>query len=128
MQAKELSGSTLAYLGDAVLSLMVREYLVELGYTKAKDLQEKSIRFVSAKAQARIIEIMLENGFMDEVEMMMYLRGRNHKSGSIPKNTDVIIYRKATGFESVWGYWYITKNQRRLEECFELMKQNIEIR
>ena len=59
MQPNELSGSTLAYIGDAVWSLLVREYLVELGYGRAKDLQRLSVNFVSAKAQARFYEQVL---------------------------------------------------------------------
>lgn len=87
MQPNELSGSTLAYIGDAVWSLLVREYLVELGYGRAKDLQRLSVNFVSAKAQARFYEQLHAAGTFSEEEEEIFRRGRNFKSGSVPKNT-----------------------------------------
>jgi ribonuclease-3 family protein len=61
MNPELLNGSTLAFIGDAVLSLWVREYLVSLGYTKANDLQKKSIIYVSANAQAKFMLSLLED-------------------------------------------------------------------
>lgn len=106
------SGSVLAFIGDAMLSLQVREHLVSLGYTKAKDLQQKSTLFVSAKAQADYMEQLLKEDRLDEVEMTMYKRGRNDKSTSIAKNAEVITYRVATGFEALWGYLYLEDKER----------------
>lgn len=85
MQPNELSGSTLAYIGDAVWSLLVREYLVELGYGRAKDLQRLSVNFVSAKAQARFYEQLHAAGTFSEEEEEIFRRGRNFKSGSVPQ-------------------------------------------
>lgn len=127
MKTNEISGSTLAYLGDAVWSLYVREYLVEKGYNRANDLQTKSVRFVSAKAQASFYHKLVEENFFNEVELDIFKRGRNFKSDSVPKNTDVTTYRTSTGFEAVLGYWYVEKMSNRLDECWEKVKTFVEV-
>lgn len=127
MKTNEISGSTLAYLGDAVWSLYVREYLVEKGYNRANDLQTKSVRFVSAKAQASFYHKLVEENFFNEVELDIFRRGRNFKSDSVPKNTDVTTYRTSTGFEAVLGYWYVEKMSNRFDECWEKVKTFVEV-
>ncbi len=122
MKVSELTGSTLAYLGDAVWSLLVREYLIEQGLTKAKDLQVNSINFVSAKSQVRIFRHFEELNYFDEKDLEIYKRGRNFKSDSIPKNTDVKTYRASTGFEALIGYWYIEKKETKLTVFWEDVK------
>lgn len=117
-----LNGSTLAFVGDAVLSLWVREHLVEMGYTRANDLQKHSVKYVSAINQALFIQKFLEEKILNEDEMKIYLRGRNHKSASKAKNADVISYRQATGFEALLGYWYLTHNETRLELVWDRLK------
>ena len=116
------SGNVLAFIGDAVLTLQVREYWVSKGYTKTKDLQEKSIEFVSAKAQASFMEYLLENEILNEEEVTIYKRGRNTKTHSIAKNADVITYRVATGFEALWGYIHLNKDQKRMDYLWGLFK------
>ncbi len=122
MKVSELTGSTLAYLGDAVWSLLVREYLIEQGLTKAKDLQVNSINYVSAKSQVRIFRHFEELNYFDEKDLEIYKRGRNFKSDSIPKNTDVKTYRASTGFEALIGYWYIEKKETKLTVFWEDVK------
>lgn len=116
------TGSVLAFIGDALLSLQVREYLVSCGYTKAKDLQEKSTDFVSAKAQAKYIQYLIDDRQLSPEEYNIFKRGRNDKSTSIAKNADVITYRYSTGFEALWGYLYLQKNTSRIEELWEQYK------
>lgn len=116
------TGSVLAFIGDALLSLQVREYLVSCGYAKAKDLQEKSTDFVSAKAQAKYIQYLIDDRQLSPEEYNIFKRGRNDKSTSIAKNADVITYRYSTGFEALWGYLYLQKNTSRIEELWEQYK------
>lgn len=106
------SGSVLAFIGDGVITLKVREYLVDRGYTKSKDLQEKSIVFVSAKGQAEFMETLLQKDFLSEDEMNIYKRGRNANMGSIAKNVSVVTYRVASGFEALIGYLYYVDKDR----------------
>ncbi len=126
MRIEECSGSTLAFIGDAVWSLLIREYLVEKGYTKAKDLQTKSVMFVSAKAQASFYHQLDEEGFFTDKEKEIFKRGRNFKSESVPKNTSVTTYRTSTGFEAVVGYWYFEKKNDRLEQMWDKVRMKME--
>ncbi len=114
-----LSGSVLSFIGDAILSLKVREFLVAKGYTKAKDLQEKSIIFVGAVGQAKFMQHLLDKNILDENEINIYKRGRTANMGSTAKNVDVISYRVASGLEALFGYYYY-QDQARLEEIFNL--------
>ncbi len=127
MKMGEISGSTLAYIGDAVWSLLVREYLVERGYTKAKDLQTKSVKFVSAKAQASFYKKLTELEMLNDEEQYMFKRGRNFRTSTVAKNTDVITYRISTGFEALVGYWHLTKQADRLLEIWQLVKEWVEL-
>lgn len=123
MQVKELSGSALAYLGDAVWSLWVREHLLLKGYQRADDLAKKAVAYNSAKGQAKIVYALMEQAFLSEEELDIYKRGRNHKSKSVAKNADVITYRTSTGFEALIGYWYLAKNQTRIQQVMEIAKE-----
>lgn len=128
MQAREYQGQVLAFVGDAVISLLVREYLVQSGYTKSKELQEKSVQFVSAKAQAEFMDKLLTDAVLDDEEIEIYKRGRNHKSNTVPKNADVIAYRKATGLEALFGYWHLDEKKLRLETIFRQMLEYIDLK
>lgn len=126
MNPELLNGSTLAFVGDAILSLYVRDYLVKLGITKTKELQERSIRFVSANAQAKFIQKLLADNFLTEHEVKLFLRGRNHKSDTKAKNADIVTYRQSTGFEALLGYLYLMDNHVRLLQIWEEMKNTID--
>lgn len=119
------SGNVLAFVGDAVLTLQVREYLVAKGISNTKELQETSILFVSAKAQANFIQKLIEENYLSETEEKMFRRGRNAKSHSIAKNADVITYRLSTGFEALWGYLYLDKQHERLEFLWDLFIETV---
>lgn len=126
MNPSDLSGSNLAFLGDAVLSLLVRTWLLERGITKAGRLQKLSVQYVSAKAQARFMHSLLEEGALTEEELEIYKRGRNFHSASRAKNADVVTYRVATGFEALLGYWHLTRNEERLRQIWARMTAGAE--
>ena len=117
-----MNGSTYAFIGDAVMALWVKTYLVELGYRKSDELQRLSVLFLSAKAQAAFAQHCLDQALFSNEVHAVYLRGRNHKSVSMAKNTDVITYRIATGLEAVWGYLYLEKQENNLREIWEEYK------
>ena len=123
MDVRELGPLTLAYLGDALMSVKVREYLIMLGYTKPQDLQIRSIHYVSAKAQANFVSHLLQINWFDEEELMIYKRGRNAKSLTIPKHTDVMTYRMSTGLEALWGYLYLKKRGDRIESLWKVIEE-----
>ena len=104
----------MAYLGDAVFELYVRKYLINKGYGNVHELQTKSLDYVSATSQRKILESLQDDNFFTEEELDIINRGRNadsHKS----KTTDIVTYHKATGLECLIGYLY-NNNQDRLNE------------
>ena len=107
----------LAYLGDAVYELYIREYLINQGINNVNELQTKSIDYVSAKSQRNILEKLINTNLLTHEELEIVRQGRNtqsHKS----KNTDVQTYHLATGFECLIGYLY-QKDKQRLNEIME---------
>lgn len=119
------SGNVLAFIGDAYLSLQVRSYLIDLGYNQLKKMQETSTLFVSASSQAVFMNQLLEDNLISEDEMIYYKRGRNAKSRSMAKNADMIDYRIATGFESLWGYLYLKEDFNRLDDLWNLYRESV---
>ena len=119
MEIQEYNGTSLAYMGDAVMSLYVRELLLSKGYQKSKDLQKFSEALVSAKAQAGFLNQLETEGFFTEEEWAIVLRGRNTNPKSKAKNADVITYRKATGLEAVFGWLYLMKKEERLLQLWQ---------
>lgn len=116
------SGSTLAYLGDAVWSLLVRETLIQEGEGKGEALQKKSIAYVSAKAQASFYDQLHNEGFFTEEEEEYFKRGRNAHTGSVPHHTSVSVYRKSTGFEAILGALKLRQNEDRIKEIWHKVR------
>ena len=108
----------LAYLGDSVYEVYIREKLINKGINNVDKLQTKSVKYVSAKGQAKILDELIDNDFLSEEEIEIVKRGRNYKRSSHPKNTDIITYKCSTGFETLIGYLYLT-NRDRLKEVFD---------
>ncbi|MBP1863792.1 ribonuclease-3 family protein [Clostridium tetanomorphum] len=114
-EARALNPLVLAFIGDAVYEVFIRSYLID----KNRDmcvhkLHKKSVGFVKAHAQSEFIRNIQET--LNEDEIVIFKRGRNAKSGTIPKNASVQDYRMATGFESVIGFLYLTNQKDRLNE------------
>ncbi|MBP3038125.1 Mini-ribonuclease 3 [Bacillaceae bacterium Marseille-Q3522] len=112
----QLNSLALAYMGDAVLECYVRYHLLQNGRTRPNHLHREAKKYVSAKAQAEVLHYLMGNNFFSESEIAVIKRGRNAKSGTVPKNTDVQTYRYSTALEALLGYLYIAKNTLRLEE------------
>ena len=123
MNTKQINVQILALLGDAVFSLYVREELLKQGINNPNTLQKKSIDYVSAKSQAKILEELINNNILTKEELDIVKRGRNNKKENHPKNTDIIKYKLSTGFEALLGDLYIN-NKERLNEIL----QNIEVK
>jgi ribonuclease III family protein len=111
-----LNSLALAYMGDAVFEQYVRYHLLQRGKVKPHQLHNEATKYVSAKAQSQIIHQLLENGELSDHEVAIVKRGRNAKSGTVPKNTDVQTYRYSTAFEALLGYLFLSKQEERLEE------------
>lgn len=125
-----LSGLTLAYIGDAIYEVYIRDFLIRSGQTRPNQLHRLATHYVSAKAQHYLIELMMEEDFLTEEELAIYKRGRNAKSHTSAKNTSVFIYRASTGFECLIGYLHLTEQKKRLDEvvawCIERIGEKSE--
>ncbi|MHC9161835.1 Mini-ribonuclease 3 [Exiguobacterium profundum] len=123
MQPKQMNALALAYMGDVVYEMAVRKRLLEKGLTRPNDLHRGAVRYVNARAQASVVTFWLETDVLTEEEQAVVRRGKNAKSGSVPKRVDVHTYRYSTAFEALIGYIYLTERRDRLEE---LIKQAFE--
>lgn len=121
---KQLNALALAYMGDAVLEQKVREHLLLAGRVKPNTLHREATKYVSAKAQSMIMHRFMDENFLTEEEMAVFRRGRNAKSGTVPKNTDVQTYRNSSGFEAVLGSLYLA---RQLDRVYEIIDYAITI-
>ena len=110
----------LAYVGDAVYELMIRTWLCSNGTSKAKNLHNKAVSYVSAKAQAIAAEKISHE--LNEEETAVYKRGRNaHVTSSVPKGSTHEEYHAATGIEALFGYLYLSGKTERLNDLFKLV-------
>lgn len=109
---------TLAYIGDAIYELVIRTILVEKGNTQVNKLHQRASKLVKASAQSAMIE-KLKPHLTDE-EMGVFKRGRNAKSFTMAKNASMSDYRRATGFEALMGYLYLTEQWDRMLELIKI--------
>lgn len=112
----QTSPLTLAFIGDSVFELMVREALVKEANRPTGDLHQEKVKFVNAAAQAAAYHL-IENDLTDE-EQDVFRRGRNAHTTHTPKNMTNADYHTATGFEALFGYLYLEKREERLLELF----------
>ncbi len=125
---REMNTTALAYIGDAVYEIYVREHVLaasgqpgstpaQAGMPAAKGrtvfgahvdaLHKRAVRYVRADGQAKALRAMMRDGFLSEAEEALVRRARNHKSASKPKNADAMDYKYATALEALIGYWYL---------------------
>jgi ribonuclease III family protein len=116
VNANQLNSLALAYVGDAVYEIYVRRHLLQSGKVKPNHLHREGTKYVSAKAQCQVLFSMMDEKLLSEEELAVVMRGRNAKSGTVPKNTDVQTYHYSTAFEALMGFLYLTEKIERLEE------------
>lgn len=112
---------TLAYIGDAIYELYIREYLISKNISKVNLLQTEAIKYVSATGQAKYLKGMIDNNFFTEEELNIIYRARNHKSHK-SKSTDIITYKYSTALEALIGYLYLENNKKRIDEIMDYIK------
>lgn len=116
------SALTLAYIGDAVYDLIIRTVVVGRANRPVNELHRIVVKYVSANAQSRIVTALMES--FTEEEQSVYRRGKNSKPHTTAKNASVEDYLKATGFEAVIGYLYLTD---RMDRVLELVRKGLEL-
>ena len=115
---RSYSPLTLAYIGDAIYDLYIRTIIVKRGNTQPNKLHKKASALVKAETQADMVTV-LEQHFTPE-ETAVFKRGRNAKSYTTAKNATTGEYRRATGFEAVIGYLYLTKQYNRIIDLIKI--------
>jgi len=119
-----LQPAVLAFIGDAVFNLFIRERLVRRKRASSHALHIDATRYVKAASQSRIARELQED--FDEDEAFVFRRGRNAKSTTVPRNADLKDYHYATGLEAVLGYLYLANRKERLESILERAASIIE--
>ena len=115
-EINRMNTSTLAYLGDAVFEVIIREKIVREKPGDADRAHHSAVRYVSAGGQAAAARAMVASGFLTEEELALFKRARNHRSMSRPQHADPREYKMATGFEALLGYLYLSDKRERLRE------------
>lgn len=121
----QLSPLVLAFVGDSVFDLFIRSRLAMKKKESAHHLHVKATSYVKASAQSKISGALQDK--LDDEEKMIYRRGRNAKSATIPKNADILDYRRATAFEAVLGYLYLSGKNERLSALLSMAAEVIEL-
>ena len=116
---KQLSPLNLAFVGDCVYEMLVRETLVCDANRPVNDLHRESVKYVSAKAQTEAFNKIKD--ILTEEETAQFKRGRNAKVGHSPKSATDAEYHTATGVEALFGYLYLSGNLERIQELFKLI-------
>ena len=118
-EATQLNPLVLAFIGDGIYEVFIRSYIVSNNRNMSvHKLHVKTISYVRAHEQSNFMNEIMSK--LNEDELSIYKRGRNAKSGTVPKNADVREYRNATGFEALMGYLYLTDKKERLEELLTI--------
>ena len=115
MNNKNRNVLTLAYIGDAIYELLIRNYLIHKGTYKVNDLQHMAIKYVSAKAQSEYLEKLISLNILTDEEKEIVMRARNNKASRHPKNTDILTYKHAAALEALFGYLYLEKDEKRID-------------
>ena len=116
MNIKEISTEALAYLGDSVLEIRVREKLVRDGISGSGSLNRASLSYVKASEQAAATHRIIPH--LTAEEALIYKRGRNMSGGNVPKSATMAQYRAATGMEVLFGYLHLAERYERIDELF----------
>lgn len=115
----------LAYIGDAIYEVEIRKRLIDKKINKVNELQKECTRYVSAKGQAKCVDLFIKNNIFNECELDVYKRARNSKVNSHPSNTDIITYKKATGLEAVFGYLYLNNDLNKINYLISYIMEDL---
>jgi len=113
---ENFSPLVLAYMGDAYMELLTREYIIGNGNCNPAELNKRAKKYITASSQSLAVDRLLP--LLDEEETAVYKRGRNAKSNHHPRSTSAVDYRRATGLECLFGYLYFNKRYERAELLF----------
>ena len=122
IEMDKFSPLALAYIGDAVYELAVREYLLHNGHVYNKKLHQAAVAYVRADRQSALYDSISD--LLNDEEKTVLRKGRNAKSGHQPQNVAVGAYRRATGVEALIGWLYLKGDEERLMMIFDHLFEN----
>ena len=125
IQPEQLHSLSLAFLGDAVFELAVRQRIFQKGIVKLHQLNKETVRYVRADAQAKLV--FLIEPLLTEEEADVLRRGRNAKSRHFSRGSSVVEYRHATALEALMGYLFVQNRQQRIDELMDIMMAESEV-
>lgn len=119
-----MNTTALAFLGDAVYELFIRDIMVSSGMTDPKAMHAACTKYVRAESQALALKQMMKEdpdgaSFLTQEEMGLVKRARNHKSPNRSRSANPVEYKLATAFEALVGYYYLTGDSKRLDEIMK---------
>ncbi len=114
----ELNAIKLAYMGDSVFTMYIRKYFILNTDSKNSELNKIVNQIVCAVNQAKIMELITDNLTQDESEIVN--RAKNLHFNNIAKNSTPEQYTKATEFEALLGYWYLTEQYDKVENVIKI--------
>ena len=119
----------LSYIGDAVFNLITRDYLIKKYYKilKIDEINKKTVFFVKASNQSIMIDLLINNNFLNDEELDIFKRGRNLHTKKRIKSATMLDYRKSTGFETLIGFLYYQKRVDRIIDMCNFCFINLEI-
>lgn len=120
-----MNSLVLAFIGDSVLELKIREYFVGQGLTKVKDLQQQTSQYASAKGHYQIMEYLLAYDKLSDEEIKVFKQGRNTKVNQKRKNFNSEYYHASTGFEALIGHLYYQKQDARIDEIIKIIVNEV---
>ncbi len=118
-EAKALGGLTLAFFGDSVYEVLVRERIVKNGTLPVNKLHKLAVEKVNAGFQSYAYSLIED--MLTEDETDIFKRGRNATGNNVPRSSNPKDYRRATGVEALFGYLYLTGQHERMNELFEVI-------
>lgn len=113
---KQLSPQALAFVGDGVYDLFVREYLVNQANRPVGELNQLKVKLVNCQSQAKYAGLLMQD--LTEEEIAVYKRGRNAYTSNVPKNSSSADYHSATGLEALFGFLYLSGEIERIKQLF----------
>lgn len=119
VEAKQLGGLTLAFFGDSVYEVLVRERIVKNGTLPVNQLHKRAVEKVNAGFQSFAYDV-IENELTEE-ETEIFKRGRNATGNTVPRSSNARDYRRATGIEALFGYLYLTGQKERMDYLFDMI-------
>ena len=118
VDVREYSPLTLAYIGDSIYDVVIKSLVVNKGNKQVQKMHKETSSYVQASAQSLMMRTIQE--ILTDEERAVYKRGRNAKSVSPAKNQSITDYRRATGFEALMGYLYLTKQWKRMIDLIKV--------